>query len=70
MRELTDVVETIGTGSIAEGTLKGQLTRAEGAPDRSEAKALLMRWILKRANEAKPPEGEGEGLGDHETEAT
>ena len=68
MRELTDVVETIGTGGIAEGTLKGQLTKAEGAPDRSEAKALLMRWILKRANEAKPTEGEG--LGEHETEAT
>lgn len=68
MRELTEVVATIGAGGIAEGTLKGQLTKAEGAPDRSEAKALLMRWILKRANEAKPPEGEG--LSDHETEAT
>lgn len=68
MRELTEVVATIGAGGIAEGTLKGQLTKAEGAPDRSEAKALLMRWILKRANEAKPTEGEG--LSDHETEAT
>lgn len=68
MRELTEVVATVAAGGIAEGTLKGQLTKAEGAPDRSEAKALLMRWILKRANEAKPPEGEG--LSDHETEAT
>lgn len=68
MRELTEVVSTIAAGGIAEGTLKGQLTKAEGAPDRSEAKALLMRWILKRANEARPTEGEG--LSDHETEAT
>jgi len=52
IRELTELVELIGAAGIAAGTLKGQLTRAEGQSDRTQARTVITRWILRRANEA------------------
>lgn len=52
VRELIEVVGLVGAAGISAGTLKGQITKAEGQADRDEARAVISRWMLRRANEA------------------
>lgn len=64
VRELTEFVGLVGAAGIAAGTLKGQLTKAEGQRDRAEARAVITRWILRRANEAAGTGGEPEAAAE------
>jgi phage recombination protein Bet len=64
VRELIELVEAIGASGVAAGTLKGQLTKAEGEADRERARAVITRWILHRASEASANGGEPRAAGE------
>ncbi|MQA76586.1 MAG: phage recombination protein Bet [Solirubrobacterales bacterium] len=67
--ELAELVEAIGAGQIADATLKAQLAKAEGRPDRVAARALIASWILGRANERTASTGAPKAPAAHEERA-
>lgn len=53
LAELTERVEAIRVGGIEEGTLRGQLTKAERRDECEAARAAFDDWVTRRANQAR-----------------